>query len=373
LLPDNELVLDRWAKRFQVSARNAFRLIANVGEDCPGAIQFVRPERLDSLLAGANDSITWLSSSDLAGRMRTLRDDAGAGRVARDTGQFSLAGGQPKTALLRKGNRWGIPSGRIPTTHILKPASRDFDGHAENEHLCLAAANALELVAARSEVVHFDDVSVIVVERFDRASADGQFLRIHQEDMCQALRVHPAQKYQNMGGPGPREIVALLRSSVYQPPLEGADPEAVEDAAETDVWRFLDALFFNWLIGGTDAHAKNYSVLIGSGGLVRLAPLYDLASIFAYPDIDERRAKLAMRVADKYRLDEIQLRHWQRLAQQVRVDADALVERIRDLAAALPPVLSDQASALRRQGIDHPALARLTDGVARFTSKVLRM
>jgi len=50
LLPDNELVLDRWARRFQVSARNAFALISHVGEDCAGAVQFVRPERLSQLL-----------------------------------------------------------------------------------------------------------------------------------------------------------------------------------------------------------------------------------------------------------------------------------------------------------------------------------
>lgn len=37
LLPDNEMVLDRWAQKFHVSARNAFSLIAAVGEDCPGS------------------------------------------------------------------------------------------------------------------------------------------------------------------------------------------------------------------------------------------------------------------------------------------------------------------------------------------------
>jgi serine/threonine-protein kinase HipA len=55
----------------------------------------------------------------------------------RDTGQFSLAGAQPKTALLFDNNRWGVPSGRVPTTHILKPPTGEFDGHAENEHFCL--------------------------------------------------------------------------------------------------------------------------------------------------------------------------------------------------------------------------------------------
>ena len=44
LLPDNEIVLDHWARRFHVSARNAFSLIACVGEDCAGS-RPIRPAR----------------------------------------------------------------------------------------------------------------------------------------------------------------------------------------------------------------------------------------------------------------------------------------------------------------------------------------
>ena len=108
--------------------------------------------------------------------------------------------------------------------------------------------------------------------------------------MCQALPVHPAIKYQNQGGPGPGQIVDLLRANVSG------------QRVDQDVATFLDALILNWLIGGTDAHAKNYSILIGAGGLVRLAPLYDIASILAYPDVDPRKAKLAMKIGDTYRL-----------------------------------------------------------------------
>tara|TARA_R110000787_G_scaffold189852_2_gene301423 strand:- start:5519 stop:5851 length:333 start_codon:yes stop_codon:yes gene_type:complete len=68
-------------------------------------------------------------------------------------------------------------------------------------------------------------------------------LRAHLEDYCQALGAHPADKYQNMGGPSPHDMIAHLRTFGSQP--------------KTDVLRFVDALIFNWLIGGTDAHAKN--------------------------------------------------------------------------------------------------------------------
>ena len=101
-----------------------------------------------------------------------------------DTGQFSLAGAQPKTALLFDGQRWGVPGGRTPTTHILKPPIRGLDGHAENEHLCLALARALGLPAAHSEVRRFGDETAIVVERYERTRRPGSIRRLHQEDMC---------------------------------------------------------------------------------------------------------------------------------------------------------------------------------------------
>ena len=47
LLPDDENVLRAWSARFHVSRRNVFGLLAEVGEDCAGAVQLVRPERLD--------------------------------------------------------------------------------------------------------------------------------------------------------------------------------------------------------------------------------------------------------------------------------------------------------------------------------------
>ena len=114
LLPDNDNVLNRWAQRFQVSARNPFALISNVGEDCAGAVQFVRPERIQDMTGDGLPEIEWLDEAGIAERLRTLRADHAAWRIPRDTGQFSLAGAQPKTALLFEDGRWGVPSGRTP-------------------------------------------------------------------------------------------------------------------------------------------------------------------------------------------------------------------------------------------------------------------
>jgi len=102
LLPDNEMVLDHWARKFHVSARNAFGLIACVGEDCAGAVQFVRPERLETILGDALPPIEWLDEAGIALRLRALREDHSAWRIPRDTGQFSLAGAPHSQATVRR-------------------------------------------------------------------------------------------------------------------------------------------------------------------------------------------------------------------------------------------------------------------------------
>ena len=256
LLPDSEAILARWGRRFHVSARNAFALLGAVGEDCPGAVQLVRPERVDEILRDDDQQVEWLTDADVAERLRILRHDRAAWRVPGDTGQFSLAGAQPKTALLFDGQRWGVPYGRTPTTHILKPPIDGLDGHAENEHLCLALARKLGLPAASSEVRRFEDEAAIVVKRYDRARLDGSIRRLHQEDMCQVLGLPPTKKYQNEGGPGCTELGEAIRTHSGEP----------GDDART----FARAIMLNWIIGGTDAHAKNFSMLIGAGGRAAL-------------------------------------------------------------------------------------------------------
>jgi serine/threonine-protein kinase HipA len=346
LLPDNDRVLENWAKRFQVSPRNAFRLIGNVGEDCAGAVQFVRPERLESLRTEpVAREIAWLSENDIADRLRTLRADHSAWRTASDTGQFSLAGAQPKTALLLQNGRWGVPSGRTPTTHILKPPTGEWDGHAENEHFCLRLARACGLVVPNSSVRRFQDEIAIVIERYDRLDSGGERIRVHQEDICQALGVHPARKYENEGGPGVRQIVDLLRQYSTHP--------------DEDLQTFLDAIAFNWLIAGTDGHAKNYALLLGGQGAVRLAPFYDLASVLPYPRINPNKARLAMRIGGEYRLSNIGLRHWHRLAVEVRADPDSLIGRIGGMATALPDLVAKIQKEVEAEGLTHRTISVL--------------
>ena len=352
LLPDSDRVLDRWATQFHVSARNPFALLSHVGEDCPGAVQLTTPERVDALRhdAASPPEVVWLDELEVSRRLAALRKDEGAWRQPEDAGQFSLAGAQPKTALFHEDGRWGIPRGRTPTTHILKPPTGELSGLAENEHFCLRLAAQCGLSAARSEVRSFRGEVAIVVERYDRvrpAGASGEVLRVHQEDLCQALAIHPGAKYQNDGGPTPEQIVELLRTH--------------SSRAGEDVSRFMDALVFNWLIVGTDAHAKNYSLLLGSGGRARLAPLYDAASYLPYGSPELHEIKLAMKVGGKYRVRDIGPAHFAELASAVRLDSDEMVQRVSTMADALPDHASDVLRRCRSEGLSHAILDTLVE------------
>jgi serine/threonine-protein kinase HipA len=346
LLPDNQAVLERWARDFHASASSPFSLLATpIGHDCAGAVRFAALESLDEAMA-APGAVTWLTDEEVAQRLRDLREDTTAWLGRDFTGQFSLAGAQAKTALLYEDGRWGVPSGSAATSHILKPAVAGLDDHDLNEHLCLDAAGRAGLVVARTRVARFGEESAIVVERYDRRRADGKLVRIHQEDMAQAMGVHPARKYQNEGGPGPRELARLMRDAM--------PPRAADDA----VWRLFEALAWNWLIAGTDAHAKNYSLLL-AGADVRLAPLYDVASALPY-GTHERKLKFAMKIGGDYR---VYPHHntWPAAAQDLGLDVVAALDRILALAQRAPEAFAEAAGCTDVAALDRPLPTRLVD------------
>lgn len=337
LLPDSEAVLQAWGRQFAVSARNPFALLSHVGEDVAGAVQFARPERLETL--AADGSVQWLSEAQIGRRLQRLVRDRTSWRIAGDPGYFSLAGAQPKTALLWDGKRWGLPSGSVPTTHVLKPPAMELEGLAENEHLCLRVAGAIGLPAANSEVCEFDGQTAIVVERYDRHRDGGEVIRIHQEDFCQALAISPRLKYESEGGPGAAALIRLLRD-------HSSDPEA-------DVDTLVASLGLHWVLGAPDAHAKNYSILIASGGQVRLAPLYDVISVLPYPDrYFPRKIRLAMRIGGEYRPWHIRGRHWDRFCAETDLDREVVRARLREVAGQMPDAVATISDEAIAEGLD---------------------
>ena len=309
-------------------------------------VQGLLPDRVDEITgSGALDPLT---EQDIADRLAGLATDASGWGVRADAGQFSLAGSHSKLALHHGPGGWAVPTGATPTTHIIKPAIATLPDQDINEHLTMQTASLVGLRVPATSVVDFAGQRALVVERYDRAQIDDVAYRVHQEDVCQALGVSPARRYEADGGPGPAGVAGLLRRVVAGPDHAG------------DALLFLAALGFNWFVGGTDAHAKNYSLLL-DGSQVRLAPLYDLNSFLLYPG--GWPVRLSMSVGPgHYAAAEVTSADWQWLARRAEVSPDLVLQRLRAMAAALPDAASDAAA--RMPG---PHASRVVDAIAEHT------
>ena len=355
LLPDNDRTLEHHGRLFGVSARNPAALLAHIGADCAGAVQFAPPETADATRASSINArvVEWIDEHEVARELKTVREQGIPGTFSRTAGQFSLAGAQPKIALLEERGRWGRPSGRIPTNRILKPPSGEYRGFAENEHFCLELANGLELGVVKSRVMKFADEVAIVVERFDRSKRGRAYARIHQEDMCQALGVMPTGKYEAGGGPGIAAIISVLREASLEP--------------EQDIERFIQATVLNWVLAATDSHAKNYALLHGAGGGVRLAPFYDILSYLPYADSALHRVKLAMKIGSKYLVSRVNRQSWEALAKANGLAITAVMDDLDSVLERLPKVVDRVASDAIDSGLDASIVEQLTDRILKRT------
>lgn len=320
LLPDSEGALNAMARRYAVSSRSPFALLKHVGADVAGAVQILPPEVESSDAVGHRGESRVADVSEIGIMLRHVLDEYAEGvPYIGSAGNFSLAGAQPKIALFKnEQGRWAVPEGATPTTHIFKPVAGTIRRIDVVEQMTMSAARILGCNVAPSSLETIDGLDVFVTERYDRKLEAGRWHRLHQEDFCQSLGVLPEKKYQHRdGGPGLAKIAELIRSL----PLE-SDRQAVGR-------EFYQAFVFNVVAGCTDAHAKNYSLML-RGESVQLAPLYDLVTYAPYWD-GSAHLDTAMSVAGEYALDRISVQKLVAAGKQFGVgpDAEEMVQAMR--------------------------------------------
>ncbi|MDX3003539.1 type II toxin-antitoxin system HipA family toxin [Kribbella solani] len=322
LLPDSEAALQRLGRKYGVSPNNPFALLRHIGRDAAGAVQILPEEIASADAANRQGDIEWLTEPALDETLAELARSPETWDPGRNAGRWSLAGAQSKIALFRsEDGRWGVPRDSTPTTHILKPSMPNYQGHHLNEHLSLRAAQLCGLAAAETELLASDRYEVLISQRYDRVREAGRWVRLHQEDMCQALAVPPVKKYQEDGGPGIQQIGALLaRNSLSRSRAE-------------NLRRMFDYVVFNAGIGATDAHAKNYSVLLGPRD-IRLAPLYDVASILPYDQ--GRGLKSAMKIGRTWSMTAVTDDDWIITGGRLGISAEESVSRAKLLMERIP-------------------------------------
>lgn len=303
LLPEGA-VRTSIAHSFRLSEEDGFGLLEQLGADCAGAVALA-PD------AGAISRIGHLRPLKGGELVRLVEGlprhplgvDASEGGV-----RLSLGGIQHKLVLADSSVR-GISGGEIftpfsqpldgaPSTCLLKPEFGPYEDLVANEAFCMSVARGVGLRAAETDVLEVASTPCLYVRRFDRIGKGlGRVARVHQEDMCQALGVLPAAKYEENGGPSVAAIVELLRR------LRG--PYMARDVND-----FVHAVLVNFLLGNSDAHGKNFALLYEPDG-IRLAPLYDIVSTAVYEDLTDR---MAMSIGGVSRPSDVDMAAWARLA-----------------------------------------------------------
>lgn len=337
LLPDDQGVRQTVARNVGATGTDPHSLLAAVGKDCVGALQFLTEG--EEPWRGGPVEATPLSEGEIA-TMLTSLDNRPLGMTREGGFRISVAGAQAKTTLLKREGTWLLPEGPTPSTHILKPAigsqgGVDLSDSIENEFLCLRLLTEMGLQTAEVQIEEFEGVSALVVTRFDREVTREGIIRVPQEDLCQAFGLPSERKYEADGGPGVQQVMRFL--------LGSDDPLG-------DRERFFSTLIAFWLLGATDGHAKNFSVFLGPEPAFRLTPFYDVISLQPYVDRQEvvqREYRLAMAVGERrrYRVNDIMPRHFIQEAAKAGVD-EALAWRwlegtAKQALAALEIVASD--------------------------------
>lgn len=310
LLPE-EKIRAMIARNLGVSLNNDYGLLERIGGDCAGAVS-LHPESADLQREPVDyRQLTLDELNALIGELSKRPLLAGEKGI-----RLSLAGAQNKLPVFYDGEHFFLGYGAAPSNHIIKPAMENLDGTVENEAFCMALARAVGLDVPLTFIHQHREMRLFVVRRFDRMESNGVTKRMHQEDFCQALHTPPEYKYEVEGGPSLAACFDLLRNASVR--------------SGKDVLSLLNWVIFNYLIGNSDAHGKNISLLLLPQGPM-LAPFYDLLSTRIYKHYGLAEG-LAMKIGGESDPSAIQRKHWQQFAEEVGIKPRLVFSRVVELA-----------------------------------------
>jgi serine/threonine-protein kinase HipA len=336
LLPE-DLIRRKVAKLLGVSEKNPFSMLEVIGGECAGALSLY-PEGTPPHKENPDD-IQILDEKHLDEIFEHLkRRPLFAGE---DGVRLSLAGAQDKLAVRLIGDKLALMRGGAPTTHILKTLisdRHDVTDSVHNELFCLMLAARCGLSVPQAQMRRTPNQPYLLVERYDRRWQGNDVVRLHQEDFCQALSIPPENKYEREGGPGISTCLDEIQKHSIEP--------------LPDRLAFLNVVIFNYLIGNSDAHGKNFSLLYEEGK-PRLAQAYDLLSTAVYPEL---ATKMAMKIGGKYDPDEVYLRHWHRLVPDTAVARKAIEKSLADMATTALDQATKLHAELNNENITSPVL-----------------
>lgn len=325
LIPESPTAREQVRRLHKAASGEAFDLLAAIGLDATGALRL----SLSDALPSVPDELIAISDEEIEQRLREAAPIGG--QPAGVNEHWSVAGQQGKIALCKRPSGWFVSTGIARTTHILKPGVPGLPDQAFDEHFTMSIARHMGLNVSETDFAMFGSTPAVIATRFDRRiMSDGSVRAFHQVDFTQALGVDADQKYEEYGGLLAERYALMLRE------------HDVYGESESNVRGFADGIMASYLLGATDSHAKNYSLLL-DGAHVTLAPLYDFASVFPYLASKARGISLtlAMTIGGQRKLLQLRAEHLHRFADRMGLDQSAVVDRFATLIHAMPDAFDE--------------------------------
>lgn len=293
LLPEGFLK-ESIAQNMHIDANDYLSILLLLGQECLGAIIVYKDEHVKSMAEYTlvnNQQIAELAQEGTSKSISMVQE-----------AHLSLTGASGKVGLYfdEQNNNWYLPKFTAPSTHIVKQSHVRLKHIVTNELLCTKTANKLGIETSEAFVIgedNKDENVLFATKRYDRKLSKDKICglykpyRLHQEDFAQALGINNQNKYESGSNSYFKQMVDLINSY-------SSDP--LRDTEK--LWKIT---IFNLLIGNTDAHIKNFSLLYNSNlSNLQLAPAYDLVSTVLY---NESTHNMAFSIGGERHLDNITL------------------------------------------------------------------
>lgn len=323
-------------------ANDYLSLLAGLGNECLGAIRIT-----DENNEGVNADYQKLTIDEVS---QLAREGAMETAELVTKSHLSLTGASGKVGLYYDENNkeWYLPKGAAPSTHIVKQSHVRLDGIVTNEQLCMMTAGNMGIEIPESFIVNVgdgkDEEVLLATKRYDRAIKDGLNkikglsvpYRLHQEDFSQAMGISSINKYESDNAGYLKMMFEIIRKNSFNP-----------IADQLKMW---DICIFNYLIGNTDNHVKNVSLLYDKElKTVRLAPAYDILSTMIYTSSTR---DMAFSIGNEYDIDNITRDSFRREAANIGLGEQIAMKRFDDLANVFPDALNKACDELMDKGFN---------------------
>lgn len=353
LLPEGN-VREQICKTLKISPNNDFELLKAIGGDCAGALTISESD-IEADSEQSDDlppQIKRVTAAQLSAWSLASPNNFASVTGRKDV-RLSLAGAQDKLPIFLDRERICLPLGNTPSTHILKFASPYYSHLPENETFITLLAQNVGLPVVEVEIRKTSQSAITLVKRYDRLRESGQWIRLHQEDFCQALGIDASQKYQKEGGPSLVQCADVIRKHSAFPLL--------------DLQKLLRWSLFNLLVGNDDGHGKNLSLLYQSDGTVSLAPFYDLVCTRNYQNLAR---EMAMSLGGQSDPDLVSVKNLEGLAADFAIRTKLVTEETQELAEKIITVLPEVIANFRDLYGESPVLDRLPIVIRKIVRRV---